>query len=581
MTDSIDPALRHARPSHVWVKRSLWFVAGYLLFVVGTLLMLWLGSKLNPKDMALNRFLASAQAPLVGLYYPGERQNDITVLVYDSAYLGARSSAWPISYGAHADAIYALASNDATRPKAIFLDVSFAQVRDDATIDELRKTLCEVHDEFHVPLFLAALPSDKDGALRIRPELQFAARQEGGDCFKLVDVAIEPDPVDNVSWSYPVSRHLTDKGWTSVPTDAAAAKTSLRSAAATIASDVGGVRFDDEAVPMALQWGVRTAPQSAEHRQFGYCRSGGAVEYFRLVPGILRDFLMDEMPFVARAVGMDPDNFNKPICPYHRSLSVTALSALDEQDLAPVLHDKYVLIGAQIPGYNDFATSPVQGLIPGIYLHAMALDNFLTYGDQYKRAVDWDVIPRPTLLWAGFWSTLAMFSLRIFWLVVRDTVQERVSHTDPSAPFQNPRLQGYAARLSRGRARLAATASAAWSRCRRALRLPDGDESDIQMPILILSGIKACSWTASFAGRFAHGMHKVLAWVLRMSAWFALALGFIVIAQYFFPIGMLPVADLTAMIIFAEGIGYYEKFEQVVFGKSAIEEIYPCRPQHT
>jgi CHASE2 domain-containing sensor protein len=41
-----------------------------------------------------------------------------------------------------------------------------------------------------------------------------------------------------------------------------------------------------------------------------------------------------------------------------------------------------VLIGADILGSGDRIESPVHGQVPGVYLHAMALDNLLTFGGR-------------------------------------------------------------------------------------------------------------------------------------------------------------------------------------------------------
>jgi hypothetical protein len=47
--------------------------------------------------------------------------------------------------------------------------------------------------------------------------------------------------------------------------------------------------------------------------------------------------------------------------------------------------DRIVMIGAEFSGQNDYGLSPVHGRISGIFVHAMALGNLLSYGDRYYK----------------------------------------------------------------------------------------------------------------------------------------------------------------------------------------------------
>jgi uncharacterized membrane protein len=42
-----------------------------------------------------------------------------------------------------------------------------------------------------------------------------------------------------------------------------------------------------------------------------------------------------------------------------------------------------VLVGGAVSGISDWHQSPVHGQVPGVILHAMALDNLLSLGDRY------------------------------------------------------------------------------------------------------------------------------------------------------------------------------------------------------
>ncbi|MCY1530465.1 hypothetical protein D9M68_656530 [compost metagenome] len=70
-------------------------------------------------------------------------------------------------------------------------------------------------------------------------------------------------------------------------------------------------------------------------------------------------------------------------CPYTRTLYANQLR---DPRVAEVLRGKHVLPGAQIRGIPDLVASPVQGLLPGVYWHAMALDNLLVQDSGYWRS---------------------------------------------------------------------------------------------------------------------------------------------------------------------------------------------------
>jgi len=78
-------------------------------------------------------------------------------------------------------------------------------------------------------------------------------------------------------------------------------------------------------------------------------------------------------------------------CPYHRTLPADLLMARHwssedrDKELAGLLHDGVVFYGGSFAGMADLVASPVQGQLPGVYLHAMALDNLLRLGSGYIR----------------------------------------------------------------------------------------------------------------------------------------------------------------------------------------------------
>jgi hypothetical protein len=50
---------------------------------------------------------------------------------------------------------------------------------------------------------------------------------------------------------------------------------------------------------------------------------------------------------------------------------------------ASLLNGRFVFVGTRLAGLNDQIYSPVHGYLPGVYKHAVATDNLISYGENY------------------------------------------------------------------------------------------------------------------------------------------------------------------------------------------------------
>ncbi|MDE2599222.1 MAG: CHASE2 domain-containing protein [Rhodocyclaceae bacterium] len=387
------------RPERTRTRIAGW-IAHYLILVVASFALLATSDRLLPQGMVVTRFMATGQAPLNAYYYPPTTRDEISVLMYDQAFLSETGSAWPLPYADHADWLLRIAADAASRPRAMMLDITFGQERNDPGIGRLAETLCQIQNEFHVPVFLAALSSE-DGRLKVRSGLHALDPKTGKPCFTLVDIKVLPDALDGQLWSYQLSRHMAPEGWQNGPAEQASTPT-IRSAALAIAEDVGHAKLGKEDEPMALMWGLLNRPDEQRPQFFQDCHNG-EKDWWRLVPGFVREWVAGPPP---------------PLCPYHSTLSMAQVASLDSDTLLPYFHDRYVFIGAAIPGINDQIVSPVHGPLPGVYAHAMALDNLLTYKDNYKTVAEWSELFRhPTsLLGAGLLAVFCVFLIRFVYM---------------------------------------------------------------------------------------------------------------------------------------------------------------------
>jgi hypothetical protein len=131
--------------------------------------------------------------------------------------------------------------------------------------------------------------------------------------------------------------------------------------------------------PMDVVWGSRPDPDylAMTHKVSGLaapCRGTGAGWGARLAE---------------QMVGLrGPGSGRAQECPYTLTLNydrIVAGRGLEQKDLARVLAGKMVLVGGQFHASSDWVESPVQGQVPGVQYHAMALDNLVEDGLDYRR----------------------------------------------------------------------------------------------------------------------------------------------------------------------------------------------------
>ncbi len=481
-------SIRNASPK----KQVLSALFGFALLAATSFFMLWLGDRINAPGMAVTRFLARVQAPLTAeISYPHQARGQISVILYDRQFLQTQGAAWPISYQEHADWIGRLVEIPGAKPRALMIDITFGQERNDPTIVALKAKLCEIGRVQRIPVYLAALPDPLDGGLRVRDGL---AQSPGEDlCFTLVGVDYVPDPLDGLAWSYQLNRYFDGAAWLPGQPPPGSTAPQYRSAALAMAEDVGGVKLRTYSEPMALMWGFKSEAQFDRPDLTSGC-DAGEKDWRRWVPQLIRQLW---------------DSGDQPaLCPYHQSLSFAQVAEMEEAALSEFVGGKFVFVGAQVPGYNDFANSPVHGLLPGVHMHAMALDNFLSYGADYKISAEWTLPPHPDLVLPGLVSVAMVFFIHLMWRLAKHRFKKQAESV---CPRQNP---------------------------------------------------------SRFVERVREALYIAAAWVLRICLQSVVAILLISLLQEGFRIGMLPVVELVGMTLVAEGLGYINRIKWLITGRS-------------
>lgn len=480
---------REARQCRGAFKRRLISLA---LLTACTFALLWAGNQFNNAGNAVTRYMANLQAPFTGWFYPDKASDDITVILYDDAFLQSQALTWPLSYSDQAAWIERLVSSGSTPPKAVFIDLSFGERHWDDSVTTLRDTLCEIRKTYGTSIYMAGL-NGNNNRLYVRKELDPTLHPELQSCYTLIDASYTPDIIDNKAWSYPLFHQ--ENGVTT------------RSAAAAIAEDVANIHglSPSTGAPgvMALEWGTRSQPWPDN-----WDKPTGFKEC-----GQFRDVAKTFLPWVSNHTKDGLVN----LCPYHRTLSMQHVSTMDADDVSPFVAGKYLMIGAQLGGYNDFVYSPTNGIMPGVYLHAMALDNLLTYRARYKHNEEWSWLPG----WDLFLTALTIIVITSLTRAMFRQIRQLLGKYGKNSAL----LQ----QLATSPAHMYALPSV-WGRL---------------LAVLIQSLI----WLTVI-------LAKVIAIML-----------LVVLAQKIFRLGMLPLIELTGMVVLAEAFDVTEKFKLLLSGQ--------------
>jgi hypothetical protein len=433
---------------------------------------LWLADKINTAELALTRFSAKYYSPLSGYFYPITHRNRIVLVTYDDEFLKNEGLAWPISYQEHADRLSRLLNggNVNFKPKGLFVDIYFGQERQATGLDSLGNLLCDLSVKRGIPVFLGGIPN-KDGKLSVRNG--FIEKQNDSRCFTITNLAFKPDPIDGIAWVYPLGADA------------------MLSPALALAKVEQPSLVPDK--PMALLWSSNTrgglvmqdgrpSPSPAN------CEAPG-FQYKKLLPALVTNLL-----------GIKPA---ERLCPYHDTFSMSQISEMSEDEIGRLIDGRFVLLGAQISGYNDFAISPTHGLVAGLHVHAMALDNLLSYGAGYRIDEEWHFpLPDRNLFFVGLFTILAM--------IFASTLVEKIQMKFES--FRN---------VARGKA-------------------------------------------TTIKHRSGREISRLVFWLVRVSFMSTAALLMIITIQNTTRIGLLPLIELVSMTLMAEGIHITNRAETLL-----------------
>ncbi|HWA90460.1 MAG TPA: CHASE2 domain-containing protein [Rhizomicrobium sp.] len=289
--------------------------------------------------------------------YGTDGRDQVSVAVIDDDTLHTLQAPWPWKYGDHARALAALR---AYQPKAVIVDFLFVDSRPDDTLPDLVEEIRR-YRAAHIPLYFEGGINLPFGEAALRPELAATG-------VPILDPGIPTN--GGVARQYNVTGRCFD-----VKPDADGACPSL---ALHVYRDVYPehplVHVDGL---MELVWGTRTAPENLKwmHPK----DADGNLQSCETESGLLRRWYL---------AFFDTNAIKSP-CPYNAQIPVEALlEGADDADVTRLATDRVIFYGGALQGAQDRWYTPVNGLIPGVFVHAMALDNLITFkGRPYQNTV--------------------------------------------------------------------------------------------------------------------------------------------------------------------------------------------------
>jgi hypothetical protein len=80
----------------------------------------------------------------------------------------------------------------------------------------------------------------------------------------------------------------------------------------------------------------------------------------------------------------------RPLCVHYRTIHASQLEKMSNDEWDAAFRDRFVMIGTSFAYSNDFVLSPLNDRIPGVFLHAAALDNLLSGNNTLENIEAWE-----------------------------------------------------------------------------------------------------------------------------------------------------------------------------------------------
>ncbi|WP_207262828.1 CHASE2 domain-containing protein [Desulfovibrio sp. Huiquan2017] len=284
-------------------------------------------------------------------FYHSPGQDRIAVVLIDDTTLDELGEGWPPPYDVYANLLYRILRQ---QPKAVFMDILLERLRerDRESFEVAHANLSATVPRFGIPVVLARSTLDADNLFADIPGIETAMVAWTSAEYPLWDTAGRgPSPAPLLY------RHL------------------CADAADGSAACAHGFP-PAQGAPMAVQWGCAVSKVMQDRNLLPKGKLFVAPTWGE------RGSRSVELLWRSLLAGIDQDAMDKARERIPYAVTVMAHD-LGNPQIRGLLKDRVVLVGAALAGFNDVVETPVNGQLPGVYYHAMALDNLTRYGARY------------------------------------------------------------------------------------------------------------------------------------------------------------------------------------------------------
>jgi len=335
-----------------------------------------------PGSEGAKRVLTRIWGPVLTDNYPTAGRDQITVMLIDDEDLRAYGEVWPVSLGFHGRRLLELLKY---KPKAVFFDIVFLDDRKDPELAGFIDAACAARAA-GTPVFVGSFGNAGFAPSRTESAMLTRRTDVGGKplpCIEPAYLNLRIDGFDQSVWEYDVNIAEPDgPAHHGAPKMRTAAQAAFPSPAARLYQVDHALPSGVGATPLALVWGTASDPRNLEWLNSDL-RPGGPGEPCSASWRWQR----------VLQVGQP----SAPICPYQQLLPMRTLKrnhGLDTKELDAAIGQKYVIYGTHLQSNGDVILSPYHGRIAGAFVHAMALDNLLSFEGHPKAGGDfgrpWD-----------------------------------------------------------------------------------------------------------------------------------------------------------------------------------------------
>jgi CHASE2 domain-containing sensor protein len=312
-------------------------------------------------DEQAARIVGTVTAPFYGSS-PRTGQNAITVVLIDDASIDHFNWPTPLQYDQQADIVGMIAQYE---PAAIFLDLSYIRPHGDnpeLAIAQFRDRLLAQSGNGGPEIMIGEVADDPVfDALREVRSVGIAWRESTWLNYPLQDESGKPMAAVALYDAWCTRNETRCSAWR--PPQREPPRTEW----------------------LSLSWGYGSSPRSAQFNE----RAGD--------PCVLQDtkFLTRLNAAMSQSLGAlgrelvnqrSRDDAAEARCVYTDTINAaTLLTTENEEGLEELLKDRIVLVGASHRQSADLQTIPHIGVVPGVYVHAMAADNLIEQQQNFHR----------------------------------------------------------------------------------------------------------------------------------------------------------------------------------------------------